>query len=252
FEAVPVYQGSSEPMTEGAPTARIPAHERLRAVLEKEPLTIVALGPMTNIAAALHKRPDLQAKVTRLVAVMGRRRGHLFHPIEGGTARSLLGHGPVFRDFNFAEDEEAATAVLAMGLPMTLVPYEAARDVMIGGDTLGGMTASGGATAWVAQRTRAWLGYWREDIGRKGFYPFDLIAAAYLVQPSLLRCADVKLSVEDDVGVLGWLGFQGLFVLSAEERVSDPIATGRAVYCPEATQRVDEWLSRRLTAAPVR
>ncbi|MGH7206438.1 MAG: nucleoside hydrolase [Nitrospiraceae bacterium] len=250
---VPIHSGSSEPMTKGAVAGAIPlheAHEALRAALKNEPLTIVALGPLTNIAGALENQPDLQSNVIRLVAVMGRRKGHLFHPIEGGTAHSVLGHGPVFRDFNFAQDEEAATAVLTMKLPMTLVPYEAARDVTLGDAALDAMAARGGATAWMAQRARPWLAYWREDIGRTGFYPFDLIAAAYVIQPSLLYCTGVSVSIGDDTWVLGWLGFRGLFVVSAEEPALNPIATRSALYCPQVSEQLESWLLRRLTGAP--
>ena len=143
----------------------------LRAALEREPLLILALGPLTNIAIALENRPDLQANVKRLIAVMGRRRGHVFHPIEGATAHSFLGHGPVFRDFNFVQDEAAAAAVLAMGLPVTLIPYEVARHITVGPAVLDRMAGQGGATAWIAQQARPWLAYWHEDIGLPGFYP---------------------------------------------------------------------------------
>lgn len=35
-------------------------------------------------------------------------------------------HGPIFGDFNLTEDEQAAAVVLAMGLPLTFIPYETA------------------------------------------------------------------------------------------------------------------------------
>lgn len=78
---------------------------------------------------------------------MGRRKGHLFHPIEGGTSHSLLGHGPVFRDFNFSMDESA------------VAPYEAARDVVVDSAILDGLAAHDGASAWVAQRTTLTQGF---------------------------------------------------------------------------------------------
>lgn len=89
-----------------------PASEALIVALETGPLTILALGPLTNIAQALTARPDLVANIARLIAVMGRRQGHLFHPAEGEGHGILFGHGPVFRDFNFDQDREAAARVL--------------------------------------------------------------------------------------------------------------------------------------------
>lgn len=242
---IPVYRGASEPLKQGGSISTVPqqaAHEALRKALEERPLVIVGLGPLTNIAIALKGHPQLQANVTRLVAVMGRRKGHVFHPVEGGTAHSFLGHGPIFRDFNFAKDEEAAALVAEMGLPMTLVPYEAARNVTVNSTALAHLADRGGAAEWVAQQARPWLTYWREDIGREGFYPFDLIAAAYVVQPSLLRCADVLIVVQNDDWVFGWLGFRGLFIVLDEQSQTRTHATGSASYCPEVSEQFEDRL----------
>ncbi|WP_447980703.1 nucleoside hydrolase [Candidatus Nitrospira bockiana] len=250
--AVPVHRGSPGPLAEQTPIDTAPlheAHERLRAALEQGPLAILALGPLTNVAVALEGRPELRARVTRLIAVMGRRKGHVFHPIEGGTARSFLGHGPVFRDFNVTQDEKATAAVVALGVPTTLIPYEAARAILVDAALLHGLTARGGAAAWVAQGARSWLAYWREEIGRDGFYPFDLIAAAYAVQPSLLHCAEVPIAVEDDTWLFGWLGYRGLFVVSEEQADSRRHAAGTALYCPEVSEHLQSWLARRLAGS---
>jgi len=51
------------------------AQQAMTAALEHGPLTVVALGPLTNVAAVLDARPDLRPRVARLVAVMGRRPG---------------------------------------------------------------------------------------------------------------------------------------------------------------------------------
>ena len=101
----------------------------VRAALEQGPLTILALGPLTNIAALLHEEPELRKNVARLIAVMGRRPGHIFHPAEGADGGRLFGHGPVFRDFNFALDPDAVSRVLALNVPISFVPYDAARGI---------------------------------------------------------------------------------------------------------------------------
>ena len=177
-------------------------HGALSAALAAAPLTLVALGPLSNVAAALEERPQLRARVARVVAVMGRRPGHLFHPAEGARGGAWLGHGPIFRDFNFALDTHAAARVLAMSLPLTLVPYDAARGVAI---TVADLDRLDASIPWLVQRARGWLEYWRTDMGRLGFFPFDLLAAAYVVDPSAFRCTGVRAEVrEDDTLVIPW------------------------------------------------
>jgi inosine-uridine nucleoside N-ribohydrolase len=248
IEAPPVHRGASAALDETPARADgTAARDALRGALADGPLVVVALGPLTNVAAALRGRPELRARVRHLVVVMGRRRGHLFHPVEGGTAHSFLGHGPVFRDLNFVQDEAAAASVLAMRMPTTLVPYEAARDVMVRPSVLDGMEARGGAAAWVARRSRGWLAYWRDEINRPGFYPFDAMAAAFVLQPTLLRCADVTVAIERDAGLLGWVGRRGLVVASPVPVAPPDVRGSPAAYCADAAPGAASWLAGELT-----
>jgi inosine-uridine nucleoside N-ribohydrolase len=208
----------------------------LVAALEQGPLTVVALGPLTNLAAVLAERPALRSRVARLVAVMGRRPGHIFHPAEGAHAGTLFGHGPVFRDFNFAMDARAAAQIVALNLPTSLIPYDAARGVEITAGDLDRLAESGGTTAWVAERARPWLGYWNEDIGRRGFYPFDLLAAAYVVEPGRFRCAPVQLRVgEDPTLFVPFWRPTALLVGQGEVGAGEPRVDGSALYCAKPT-----------------
>jgi inosine-uridine nucleoside N-ribohydrolase len=195
---ISVYTGSSAAFDSQAPRTQLSAHQALIAALEAGPLTIVALGPLTNIATVLLERPDLSARITQLVAVMGRRPGHIFHPAEGADAGILFGHGPVFRDLNFMLDVKAVAQIIGMNVATTLIPYDAARGVEFTHHDLDRMTASGGAVSWVADRARRWLRYWQKEIGRQGFYPFDLLAAAYVMAPHHFGCAEVQAWVGKD------------------------------------------------------
>lgn len=225
FRVPPVHRGRAGAADAG-PT---PAERAIRAALAGGPLVIVALGPLTNIAAALRRDPDLAPRVQRIVAVMGQRRGHVFHPVEGGRANMLFGHGPVFQDFNFVQDQAAAAALIGLGLPITLVPYEAAASIVLTEADLGAMARSGAVAAWVAERSRGWLAWWRKDIGQAGFFPFDLVAAAYLLHPDLFRCAGVWAAIEPHSWFWRWrLGAAGLFVDESPEADD----ARRIVYCP--------------------
>lgn len=188
----------------GAETPRTKAHREtgaVRALIETlagDRLTLLALGPLTNIAAALEARPDLQDHVRQIVAVMGRRPGHIFHPAEGAGGASLFGHGPVFRDFNVVQDPDALRVILDLDIPLVLVPYEAAREVEIDEEALHRIAESGAAGRWVSERAEPWLRYWQTDIGRDGFYPFDLMAALFIADPARFACSGVRLELRRD------------------------------------------------------
>jgi len=249
----PVYRGAQSPResdSNASSDTRFgqPAYLALRAALEAQPLTIVSLGPLTNVAAALADRPDLQTKVGRLVAVMGRRPGHLFHPAEGrGSGGILFGHGPVFRDFNFDQDREAATAVLNTHMPISFVPYDAAREVMLTRSDLSRMQSSGGAAAWVAARAMPWLDYWEKDIGLPGFYPFDALAAAYVMEPELFDCARTTAWIGQDEELWNVLyNPAALLIGPSPQGEGAARAIARSIYCTGIHPHLHDWLMARL------
>jgi inosine-uridine nucleoside N-ribohydrolase len=240
--AAAVYRGAPAPIA-SRPAGDTEARAGLTRALESGPLTIVALGPLTNVAHILMARPDLRHNVEQLIAVMGRRVGHLFHPAEASGRGSLLGHGPVFRDFNFSADPDAVEALLQMDLRLTLLPYDAAVDVEITREHLRQLAMRDETGAWIAARSEGWLEYWLTDIGRAGFYPFDLMAAAYVIAPSLFRCAGVQAWVgTDPVLFIPFLRPKALLVEPHDARTKS-----RTAYCPavepEFHGRMKEWIS---------
>lgn len=215
----------------------------LADALKEGPLTVLALGPLTNIAAALDARPELQPQVTSVIAVMGRRQGHVFHPSEGrGRGGMLLGHGPVFTDFNFEQDRDAAARLIRMGVPLTLIPYEAARGVSVTTADLNGIAASGPAGAWVARGARDWLRFWHEEVGLNGFYPFDLLAPAYLLTPERFACARVAIWISP----ARWPFRESMFVGLPREQPEAVRVSGTAVYCPAVAADLHAWLMQQL------
>lgn len=235
---IPVWRGAAGPLGK-SDAATPPAHAALRAELERGPLTILALGPLTNVAAALDSRLDLKRNVARLVAVMGHRPGHLFHPSEGSERGMLLGHGPLFRDLNFAKDAVAARSVLRMRLPVTLVPYDAARRVRITADDLDRLARRGPAFAWAASRARGWLDYWRADIGQPGFSPFDWVAAASMTAPGLFGCAVTNAWIAKEWAF--WL-YPRPTLLVGPSTPANATAKSEVVYCPRADPLLHDYL----------
>lgn len=233
--------GAAAPLPANA--ALPPGVVALRAALAEGPLTILALGPLTNVAAALDGRPDLQPAVTRIVAVMGRRRGHLFHPSEGRADHPLLGHGPIFRDLNFSVDPEAVRSALAMDVPLSLVPYDAARTIRLTTADIDGLARADPAFAQAPRWTRDWLEFWETTVGLPGFYPFDLVAAAYVVDPGVFDCAEVRAEVAREWAF--WLmPRSGLLVGNGPSARTPPV-----LYCPQAAAGLHGLLTR---GAPAR
>jgi inosine-uridine nucleoside N-ribohydrolase len=203
-------------------------------------MTILALGPLTNVAAALEGRPDLQRNVVRIVAVMGHQRGHLFHPTEGKGTNALFGHGPIFPDLNLSADPASVSAVIAMRLRMTLIPYDAARATMIRAADLDALARQGPAHQWVALTARGWLEFWNDVVGLPGFYPFDWVAAAYLVDPDLFDCAPVDARVTREWTF--WLMPRASLVVDGLPK--GDVQTGSPVlYCPRTAPSLHDVLT---------
>ena len=208
------------------------AQEGLAAALQAGAMDVLALGPLTNVAAVLSRDPTLARRVTRVIAVMGRRPGHRFHPSENrGVGAMLFGHGPIFHDLNAVLDPQAVAVILGSGVPLILVPYTAARQVLMTVSDLDAVTGLGPAGRWVAERSRPWLEFWRSEAGLEGFYPFDLLAVAYLRTPSHFRCARVGAWVGEDALLPWFSGGPALLVAQADGVQAPPSGASVALYC---------------------
>jgi purine nucleosidase len=131
---VPVYKGSAAPMLRPLETAqnvhgqdglgdiglslsgRIPAEGHAVDIIEQtirrhaHDITLVTLGPLTNVALALLRDPSLASMVKECV-------------IMGGIGRGPGNITPV-AEFNIWVDPEAAKIVFASGLPITMVGWD--------------------------------------------------------------------------------------------------------------------------------
>lgn len=73
------------------------------------PLTLIAVGPLTNVATALRRSPGIAGRIDR-ISIMGGAIG--------------LGNTTPSAEFNIHADPEAAEEVFRAGIPITLVPLE--------------------------------------------------------------------------------------------------------------------------------
>jgi inosine-uridine nucleoside N-ribohydrolase len=232
----------------GAARAEDVAHETdasraLAAALRAGPLTIVALGPATNVATVLSKHPELAARVTRVIAVAGRRPGQRFTT---GTTNKA-GH----RDFNFELDPGAFEVLLASKVEVVLAPFEISAKIWITSADLDRLAASRSAAArWLVAPSRAWLSLWGRLFGVDGFNPFDTLAVAYAISPAGFACEPLAARIETLADDVTEPGVQGVKVdrkpyLLASNGGTDTGA--RVTYCATAPAGFKEDLLTRLT-----
>lgn len=188
---VPVYSGSASAQDLGKETD---ASRALADALRREMLTVIVLGPATNIATVLINHPELRSRIERLVAVAGRRRNQHF------TARA---GGPAFRDFNFELDPAAFQAILDSEVPLVLAPWEISSHVWLRAGDLAKVRAAQPKADWMLDAATDWLAFWKENFGVDGFNPFDTLAVGYVISPAGFACRPLPIRIDtapDDTG----------------------------------------------------
>ena len=223
-------------------TVETPASRGLAAALRVEPLTIVALGPVTNVAAVLAKHPDLAPRVTRVIAVAGRRPGQRFTT---GT-KNANGH----RDFNFELDPAAFQVLLDSKVEVVLAPFEISSKIWIDAADLDLLAASGSAAAHaLVAPSRAWLAMWTRLFGVDGFNPFDTLAVAYAISQNGFACETLKAGIDIGADDVTEAGVQGVKVdrkpyLLASNALAD--GSSHVSYCSSAPDGFKQDLLARL------
>lgn len=137
-----------------------------------EPATVLALGPLTNLALVLRKHPELAARIGRLMWM-------------GGSAGS--GNHTAAAEFNAAVDPEAINVVLEAGVPLHMVGLDACRQVRVHASDAEALRALGSDKAHVLADLL--LGYVRiaSPAGALPMSLYDPTAAAALVAPEGMR-----------------------------------------------------------------
>jgi pyrimidine-specific ribonucleoside hydrolase len=143
-------------------------------------LTLVALGPLTNLARAIHADGPALARVGRLVAM--------------GGAVDVPGNVTPDAEFNMHVDPEAAKAVFDYGLPLDLVPLDATRQARLARRDLEDALAN--RPALLATRI---LAFTRSAFRSDGaMYLHDPLAVGVALDPTLVEWERIRLEVSQD------------------------------------------------------
>lgn len=130
-------------------------------------VSILAIGPLTNIAMLMNLRPDLGRSLKELV-IMGGAFGHHGH------------HGNMsnFAEFNFWSDPQAADQVLRSDWPITIVPLDVTCEVQLTGEDVASLN-----DPFLRDISRVYLDFSLQEEGFYGMAVHDALTVAWLLHP---------------------------------------------------------------------
>jgi pyrimidine-specific ribonucleoside hydrolase len=161
---------------------------RLAALLHaaERPVTLAAIGPLTNVALLLAAYPSVRGKIDRLVVMGG--------ALAGGNVTASA-------EFNVWSDPEAAHRVLAEeDLPTLLVPLDITHRCAVDGTWLDRLAGSGPLGKALVGLTPTYRDNYRRTLGLDGMVLHDAVALAEVVRPGILRTEPMPLEVECSFG----------------------------------------------------
>jgi inosine-uridine nucleoside N-ribohydrolase len=145
-------------------------------------VTLIATGPLTNVADALRRAPDLIQRI-REISVMG------------GSV--TLGNVTPVAEFNIWFDPEAADAVFRSGIPLWMCGLNLTRQATVDAQMIEGVAALGTRTgAAIAALLRFYLEGVRRSTGAAVAPLHDPCAVAILLEPALISWVPMHIVVE--------------------------------------------------------
>jgi inosine-uridine nucleoside N-ribohydrolase len=146
------------------------------------PVTLVAVGPLTNVAVAIRRHPDVVESLDRIVLM-------------GGS----LGPGNVTpaAEFNVYADPEAAAVVFDADVDVTMVGLNVTQSARFPADRFADLRAlETDVGTMVADLLSFYLDFHRERYGWDSVPLHDALAVAHVAEPGVLETEPMAVSVE--------------------------------------------------------
>lgn len=169
-----------------------PAAELLRRLIDDAdgPVTLVAVGPLTNVAIFMNLHPEAARKLERIV-------------IMGGGARDVLGNATAVAEFNIYYDPDAAAKVFDFGVPITMVGLDVTHKALLFMEDYAPLVESGGPVAEAVTQMLAYYGeekYSGTEVAAgedAGAAQHDSLAMAAVIMPDIVTTAHLHVDVEN-------------------------------------------------------
>lgn len=146
-------------------------------------VTLCPLGPLTNIATAFQRAPDIIDRVQDIVLM--------------GGAYFEVGNITPSAEFNIYVDPEAAAIVFGSGVPLTVMPLDVTHKALTTRTRVDAFRAMGTEPGrMVAEWTDFFERFDKEKYGSEGAPLHDPCVIAYLLQPELFTGRHINVEVE--------------------------------------------------------
>ncbi|WP_372800908.1 nucleoside hydrolase [Paracoccus seriniphilus] len=146
-------------------------------------VTLVPIGPLTNIATAFRRAPDIITRVQQIVLM--------------GGAYFEVGNVTPAAEFNIYVDPIAAKEVFASGVPLVVLPLDATHEALTSAEWIAEMRALPNRCGpAVASWTDFFERYDKEKYGSKGAPLHDPCTIAWLLQPDLFTGRHINVEIE--------------------------------------------------------
>lgn len=181
------FGNTNLPLPEGRPLD-ISAAEFIIQTVQNNPgeITLVPIGPLTNIALALRIEPSIAQQVREVV-------------IMGGAAL-VKGNASPVGEANIWHDPHAADIVFAAGWPLTMVGLDVTTRVFMSTAFMNALvTADTPPAHLISQILPCYLNYFKQELGlTTGIHTHDPSAIAYLIDPGNFKTEAWPVYVETE------------------------------------------------------
>lgn len=172
---IPIYKGSDKCGDVGVEND---ATRALAAALRKEKLSILAIGPVTNVATVIKNHPELISQIIDISVCAGRQQGLAF---KAGLEKAIL------MDYNFEMDVEAFRVVLDSGVTVVLSGFECSSYLFLGKTDFEFLNNNFEGDKWVYEQLIPWSKRNQAAYGTMGFIPYDTTPLGYYTHPEYFK-----------------------------------------------------------------
>ncbi len=188
-------------------------------------LVYVPTGPMTNIAAALAKEPDIAQRIGSIVLM--------------GGALTVPGNVDAWQEANISQDPDAADVLFRSGAPVTMVGLDVTLQTLLTYKETARWRQLGTAAGnFLADMTDFYIKAYETTsphLGGCGLH--DPLAVGVAVDPTLVTTLPINMKVETEGATRGR-------TIGDEQRLNDPNKTMRVAVGVDVPRFLDEFMTR--------